>query len=417
VEDRRNIVTAILLMGLILIGWPIVSGYLFPAPPKPAVTAPAKTEGANAPAASAQGGDVGTPTTAAVKDVPLPTALAANPRVIVKTPKLSGSINLEGAKLDDLVMLAHRQDLAKNSPPVRLFSPSGTKDAYFARFGWTNPEGQLFEIKLSIDSHYMISAEQRFTNAAGLPTANVAPRSIISRKGVPKDATKGGSIFTQIHIGPMGVFNDKPNYKWGYDQVSEENNGTVSIPTTGGWSGFTDKYWLAALIPDQKVPVKAEYISKDGYNWALIYNAKLTPVEPGKSTSQTSRLFAGAKEYEELRNYTNKLGIPYLDYSIDWGWFWFIAIPFHQLLLWLFKMTTNFGVAIICLTLIVRTFMFPVAQKQFASMAAMRVVQPKMKALQDRYKDDKPKLQQEMMKLYQEEKVNPLGGTSRLSCG
>ena len=247
-------------------------------------------------------------------------------------------------------------------------------------------------------------------DAAALPTANLAPFGIISRKGKPIDATKGGSIFTQIHIGPIGVFDNKPNYDWGYDQVEAAPDNTVSFPTTGGWSGLTDKYWLAALIPDQKVPVKADFKSQDGYNWAHIHNAKLSPVEPGKTFTQTSRLFAGAKEFKELRTYTKELGIPYLDYSIDWGWFWFIAIPFLTVLLWLFGVFGNFGVAIIALTLIVRGVMFPVAQKQFASMAGMRVVQPKMKVLQERYKDDKPKLQQEMMKLYSEEKVNPMAG-------
>jgi YidC/Oxa1 family membrane protein insertase len=434
VEDRRNIIMAVLLTGIILFGWPYVAEFFFPAPPKPEVSATTKNEGTKSESAN-----VGV--VAADKAIALPSALAANPRVVVETPKLKGSINLEGARIDDLVMVTHREELSKKSPPVRLFSPSGTANAYFARFGWTgngatlptdktlwtasagkltpttpvtlswtNLEGQLFEIKLSIDEHYMISADQRFTNGAGLATANVAPRSIISRKGAPKDATKGGSIFTQIHIGPMGVYDNKPNYDWGYDQVAENPDNKVSFNTTGGWNGLTDKYWLAALIPDQKVASKAEFISKDGYNWALIQNARLTPVEAGKSASQTSRLFAGAKEFEELRSYTDKLGIPYLDYSIDWGWFWFIAIPFHRLLLWLFALFGNFGVAIIGLTLIVRAFMFPVAQKQFASMAAMRVVQPKMKALQDRYKDDKPKLQQEMMKLYSEEKVNPMAG-------
>jgi YidC/Oxa1 family membrane protein insertase len=434
VEDRRNIIMAVLLTGLILFGWPYIADFFFPTPPKPAVSAAAKTEGEVADSAEISAAPV-------AKSVALPAALAANPRVLVETPKLSGSINLEGARIDDLVMVTHREELAKSSPPVRLFSPSGTAKAYFARFGWTgngatlptdktvwtpsaqkltpatpvtlswtNPEGQLFEIKLSIDEHFMISAEQRFTNAAGLATANIAPRSLITRKGKPADATTGGSIFTQIHIGPIGVFNGQPNYDWGYDQVAENADNTVSFPTTGGWNGLTDKYWLAALIPDQKVASKAEFISKDGYNWALTQNARLTAVEAGKSVSQTSRLFAGAKEFEELRAYTDKLGIPYLDYSIDWGWFWFIAIPFQRLLLWLFGLFGNFGVAIIGLTIVVRLFMFPVAQKQFASMAQMRAVQPKMQKLQEKYKDDKPKLQQEMMKLYQEEKVNPLAG-------
>jgi YidC/Oxa1 family membrane protein insertase len=436
VEDRRNIILAVLLTGLILFGWPYIASYFFPAPPPPAKTASAP--------AKAGGPDVGSTeigAAAPAKAVSLATALAANPRVAVKTPKLAGSINLEGARIDDLVMTTHREQLAKSSPPVRLFSPSGTANAYFARFGWVgqgvtlptdktvwtanakeltpkspvtlswaNPEGQRFDIILSIDEHYMITADQRFTNAAGLPIANIAPRSIISRKGTPADATTGGSWLTQIHIGPMGVFDNQPNYGWGYDQVAEEQGGKVSFTTKGGWNGLNDKYWLAALIPDQKVASKAEFVSKEGYNWAVMSNAQMTAVGSGESKSQTSRLFAGAKEYEELNAYTQKLGIPYLDYAIDWGWFWFIAIPFHKLLLWMFGMFGNFGVAIIGLTIVVRGFMFPVAQKQFASMAQMRAVQPKMKALQEKYKDDKQKLQQEMMKLYSEEKVNPLAG-------
>jgi YidC/Oxa1 family membrane protein insertase len=437
VEDRRNIILAVVLTGLILFGWPYIAGYFFPSPPAAEATtaAPAQTQGA-----ATESGEIAASASPS-RTVSLPKALAASARVLVETPKLKGSINLEGARVDDLVLTTHRQALPKNSPPVRLFAPSGTADAYFARFGWTgngatlptdktvwtpsgqkltpstpltlswtNPEGQRFDIKLSIDEHYMLTAEQRFTNAAGLPTANVAPFGIISRKGAPKDATKGGSIFTQIHIGPTGVFGGEPNYDWGYEQVAGNPGSKVTFDTTGGWNGLNDKYWLAALIPDQKVPVKAEFRSQDGFNWANVRNAELTAVEAGQSTTQTSRLFAGAKEYEELRNYTDKLGIPYLDYSIDWGWFWFIAIPFQRLLLWLFGLFGNFGVAIIALTVIVRAFMFPVANKQFASMAGMRAVQPKMKALQDKYKDDKPKMQQELMKLYQEEKINPLAG-------
>lgn len=435
-EDRRNIILAVLLTGLILFGWPYIAEQFFPTPPpaEKTASAPAKTAGA-----SSDSGDIAAVATPA-KAVALPAALSANPRVLIETPKLKGSINLEGARVDDLVLTTHRQNLSKKSPPVRLLSPSGTATAYFARFGWTgngavlpsdktvwtadgtkltpatpvtlswaNPEGQRFDIKLSIDEHYMITADQRFTNAAGLPTANVVPFGSISRKGKPADATKGGSIFTQIHIGPIGVFNGEPNYDWGYDQVGENPDGTVRFATTGGWNGMSDKYWLTALIPDQKVPVKAEFKSEGGYNWAHVRNAQLIAVEPGQSASQTSRLFAGAKEFKELRAYTDK-GIPYLDYSIDWGWFWFIAIPFLTILLWLFGLVGNFGVAIIALTIIVRLFMFPVAQKQFASMAGMRAVQPKMKALQERHKEDKPKLQQEMMKLYQEEKINPLAG-------
>jgi YidC/Oxa1 family membrane protein insertase len=376
---------------------------------------------------------------AQVQAIPLANALQSSARILVETPKLKGSINLEGAKIDDLVLLTHRTELAKDSPPVRLFAPSGTKNAYFARFGWagtgitapddktvwtpsgnkltpstpvtlswTNAQSQKFEIALSIDDNFMITAKQRFTNNNTAP-AEIANFALLSRTGKPADATSGGSIFTHIHIGPVGVFDDKPNYDWGYVDVAE-NKGEAAFTSTGGWLGFTDKYWLGALIPDQKTPVSAKFRASGDVYQAQVIPTRYNNVAAGAAFDSSSRLFAGAKEMAVLAAYSQDLGIPYLDYAIDWGWFWFIAIPFFWILHWLFDVFGNFGVAIIGLTLIVRGFMYPVAQKQFASMAQMRAVQPKLKALQERWKDDKPRLQQEMMQLYKEEKVNPLAG-------
>jgi YidC/Oxa1 family membrane protein insertase len=433
VEDRRNIILAVILSGLILFGWQYVAQYFLP-PPPPAKIAPASGKAAS----SAETPEISTEK--AEKTISLGNALSSAPRILVETPKLKGSINLEGARIDDLVMVTHTVGLSKKSAPVRLFSPSGTANAYFARFGWTgegatfptdktiwtpsgskltpaspvilswtNPGGQKFEIKLSIDKNFLITAEQSFVNGSAAE-AKVAPFGIISRKGKPADATKGGSVFTQIHIGPVGVINDQPNYEWGYDQIAEAPGGEVKFSSTGGWIGFGDKYWLAAMIPDPKAKISADFKSADGYNWTRVRTANLTAIAPGATAKHNNMLFAGAKEFKVLRDYSKRVGISYLDYSIDWGWFWFIAIPFHSILLWLFSHVGNFGLAIICLTLIVRTFMFPVAQKQFASMASMRAVQPKMQKIQERYKDDKQKMQQEIMKLYQEEKVNPLAG-------
>ncbi|MBL0925423.1 MAG: membrane protein insertase YidC [Sphingomonadaceae bacterium] len=429
-DDKRNLIIAILLTGLILFGWPYVASTFFPtAAPAPA-TAPAKTESATGAATS------GAPITsaAASKNIPLGEALRGSVRVLIETPKLKGSINLEGARIDDLVLLAHRTALPKDSPPVRLFSPSGTSKAHFVRFGWvgtgvtvpddktvwtpsatkltpktpvtlswTNAEGQKFDIVLSIDEHYMITAEQRFINGA-TAEVQVAPFGLVSRNGQSPDPDTWN-----IHVGPMGVFNDEI-VNINYDDVIEAPRGEVDYSTTGGWLGETEKYWLTALVPDQKVRINASFKTADGYYWTQMVNATQSKVAPGATVSQTSRLFAGAKEVETLDMYANKQGIPLLDYSIDWGWFWFIAIPFFWILHWLFGLFGNFGVAIIGLTIIVRLFMFPVAQKQFASMAQMRAVQPKMKAVQERWKDDKPRMQQEMMKLYKDEKVNPLAG-------
>ena len=434
-DEKRNLIFAVLLTGLILFGWPYVASYFFPTAAPVASTA--KSTASPAGAATSDVAVEAAP--AQVQAIPLANALQSSARILVETPKLKGSINLEGAKIDDLVLLTHRTELAKDSPPVRLFAPSGTKNAYFARFGWagsgitapddktvwtpsgnkltpstpvtlswTNAQSQKFEIALSIDDNFMITAKQRFTNNNTAP-AEIANFALLSRTGKPADATSGGSIFTHIHIGPMGVFDDQPNYDWGYVDVAE-NNGEAAFTSTGGWLGFTDKYWLGALIPDQKTPVSAKFRASGDVYQAQVIPTRNTSVAAGAAFESNSRLFAGAKEMAVLAAYSQDLGIPYLDYAIDWGWFWFIAIPFFWILHWLFGVFGNFGVAIIGLTLIVRGFMYPVAQKQFASMAQMRAVQPKLKALQERWKDDKPRLQQEMMQLYKEEKVNPLAG-------
>lgn len=429
-EDRRNLIVAILLTGLILFGWPYIASTFFPTPT--AVTS--KSSAGDVPSGAATADTpIGT-AAAPAKTVALGEALKGSGRVLIETPKLKGSVNLEGAKIDDLLLLAHRVELAKKSPPIRLFAPSGTRQAYFARFGWTgtgitapddktlwsasaakltpttpvtlswtNQEAQRFDIVLSIDEDYMITAEQRFTNGGTTP-AEVATFGLVSRNGKSVDADTWN-----IHVGPMGVFNDEIT-NLNYDDLEEAPNGEVSYKSTGGWLGVTEKYWLAALIPDQKTTVNAKFRVADGIYQSQMVAANQTAVAPGKSTTQKSQLFAGAKEVETLDKYAKQGGIKYLDYSIDWGWFWFIAIPFFWILHWLFGVFGNFGVAIIGLTIVVRAFMYPVAQRQFASMAQMRVVQPKMKAVQERWKDDKPRMQQEMMKLYKDEKVNPLAG-------
>ena len=428
-DDKRNIIFAVLLTGLILVGWPMLAEKFFPQPKVATKTVAGSVTGAATPSVSTDGA------VAADKAVALGDALKTTTRVLIETPKLKGSINLEGAKIDDMVLVKHRTELAKDSPPVRLFAPSGTKSAYFARFGWvgtgitapddktlwtpsagsltpstpvtlswTNAAAQKFEIILSIDKDYLITAEQRFTNG-GATAVQISPFGLITRNGKSADHNQWN-----IHVGPMGVFDNTANYSWNYEEVDEAPRGQAAFKTTGGWIGFTDKYWLAALIPDQKIPTAASFKAKDGYYWSQMANDTQSNVAPGASTTQTSRLFVGAKEVLVLDDYVDRLGIQKMDYAIDWGWFRIIEKAFFKVLHWLFTYFGNFGLAIIGLTFIVRLFMFPIAQRQFSSMAQMRVVQPKMKAVQDRWKDDKPRQQQEIMKLYKEEKVNPLAG-------
>ena len=211
-----------------------------------------------------------------------------------------------------------------------------------------------------------------------------------------------------VHVGPIGVFNGAANYDIDFKTLDEDSNGE-KFSTSGGWLGFTDKYWLTALAPSGETNFAASFRKAPSGAYQADFSDAPMIVPPGKVAASETRLFAGAKEKALLDQY-EELGIEKLSKAIDWGWFEWFMRPIFDLLNWLFHHIGNFGVAIICLTLIVRGLMFPIAQKQFQSMAAMRKLQPKMKAIQERYKEDKPKLQQEMMKLYQEEKINPAAG-------
>ncbi len=425
-NDKNNILIAVVLTIAILFGWPYISSHFFPAA-NPPVT---KVEAGQAALPAQPGAPAAVDGATAIRDSAV--VLKESPRVAIDTPKLKGSINLKGARIDDIVLPTHKETIEKNSPPVRLFSPSGTKDAYFANFSWSgegvklpdansvwtadrptltpetpvtlrwdNGAGQSFVMRLSVDKDYMLTVDQTVENK-GPNAVVVRPYGLLSHLGVSQHP----STWT-IHTGPIGVFNNAANYSINFKTIDEE--GSQRFSTTGGWIGFTDLYWHASLIPSQTLPVEAQFRGADKrYQADMTYAA--TAVAPGKSVRTTSRLFVGAKETNVLEAYTDQGGVALFDRAIDWGWFRWFEKPIFYLLDWLFRAIGNFGVAIICLTFIVRGLMFPVAQKQFASMAAMRSLQPKMKALQERYKDDKPKLQQEMAQLYRTEKVNPLAG-------
>ncbi|MET0240466.1 MAG: membrane protein insertase YidC [Sphingobium sp.] len=425
-DDKRNILIAALFTIAILFGWPYVANHFFP-PAQPPVT---KIEGGKTTTVAHPSADPALDSPTATRD--RAAVLRDAPRIAIETSKLRGSLSLKGARIDDVVLPAYRETIAKDSQPIRLFSPSGTGDAYFAGLGWTgeglrlpdgntiwtaegtkltpttpvtlrwdNGQGQRFTIKLTVDQDYMISATQSVHNA-GRGTVGVRPYAYVSRKGHSKDP----DTYT-IHTGPIGVFNGAANYDVDFKDL--DSDGPQNFSSTGGWVGFTDHYWLAAVIPDQKAAFKANFRKGAGEQYQADFALDNHLVAPGKAFSTTNRVFVGAKETQLLERYQSA-GIVNFDRAIDWGWFYWFEKPIFYLLDWLFRAIGNFGVAIICLTFIVRGIMFPVAQRQFASMAAMRVVQPKMKALQEKYKNDKPKLQQEMIELYKREKVNPLAG-------
>jgi YidC/Oxa1 family membrane protein insertase len=447
VDDKRNLITAILLSVMILIGWNFVAERFFPAPPpvKSAPKAAASDANAAPVAATEPGAPAATTTATAAAPAPaaqtnrsLSAALADGPRVPLLTPKLKGSINLVGARIDDITLTAYKQKNEKGAPPVRLFAPGGTAGAYFASVGWTaqgiavpdqrtlwtasgdqltpktpvtlswsNSTGQTFRIEYSIDKDYLVTAKQSVTNAGAAPVS-VASFAFVNRRGKRLDHENADSW--TMHVGPMGQIAGATNYDWDYSDLDEAPGNAASFASTGGWIGFTDKYWLAAVIPGQKDKVTAEMRVGEGQLYQTNFARNAITVGAGQTISQTSQIFAGAKEVNVLDDYSERLGITRLSHAIDWGWFDFFEKPIFALLDWLFRQLGNFGLAIMALTVIIRLLMFPIAQKQFHSMAQMRVVQPKMKALQDKYKDDKPRMQQELMKLYKDEKINPLAG-------
>jgi YidC/Oxa1 family membrane protein insertase len=441
-QDNRNFFVFAVLAVVLLFGWPWVMQRIFPQPPVP--TRVAKQ-------AQVQAGPSVTPgTSAPAKLQDLGAVLKSTPRIRVETPELQGSINLKGARIDDLVLPRFRETVWKNSPPIRLFSPSGAADAYFAGLGWsssdgvqvpdentvytasapvlrpaqpvtlswTNATGQRFAIRIAVDNNFMFTVQQSVANGGAKPVT-VRPYALLSRAGASKDL----DMWTN-HVGPIGVFGNGADYDIGYKNLEGQpasffgslfgnsaKAGENRFSAKGGWIGFTDKFWLAALIPDQGFQVDSAFRAQKGTDpFQADFTVPPAQVAPGKAVSATTHIFAGAKEVKLLNDYAKNLQVTHFDKAIDWGWFEVIERPIFDYLHLLWKLVGNFGLAIILLTITIRALLFPIAQRQFASMARMRIVQPKMKAIQEKYKDDKARQQQELAAFYKEEKLNPLAG-------
>lgn len=369
-------------------------------------------------------------------------------RVAIENPRVAGSINLRGARIDDLVFTTYRESLAPGSPQVRLFDRRDSAAPYFAQWGWTaadgrtrvpdnetdwtaaggplapgrpvtlswdNGQGQVFEIVLGIDAEYMVTADQRVRNTGADPV-EVLPWARIRREHSPR--VEG---FFILHEGFTGVLNGRLR-EVSYDDVKSEAARRRGVgleeETTGGWAGITDKYWLAAIMPgapDQTMRAAYRHVSEGAGTAGDRWQVDLAPPAPvriaaGEAASTLTRLFAGAKEVHLLDSYMKRLNITDFDKAIDFGWFYFLVKPFFLALDWLFRMTGNFGVAILIFTVLIKAAFFPLANKAYKSMARMKVLAPKMTEVKERYKDDPQKAQQEMMVLYRSEKVNPASG-------
>ncbi|TMM47152.1 membrane protein insertase YidC [Qipengyuania marisflavi] len=436
-NNQRNILLAVVLSAALLLGWDAAMRYFYPQPDNAVVATENSRDKVDTPAERSaaqhtrQGGLVD-PLEIAEEKADLATALASPDRVRIDAPRIAGSINLQGAVVDDIVLKDHRETVDKDSGPVRLFSPRGTPAQQFAQFGWVgsniavpgaatkweadgrvlsqaspvtlthdNGAGLTFAIRFSIDENYMLTADQSVANTGGAPVV-VQPFGLVNR------TSRTASMDQWVaHSGPIGGFGDGAEYDYDYDDVDDDQR--ITPEGRMHWIGFTDIYWLTALVPQKGMAPDATFraLGNETYRADMIYEPVSVPA--GRKLTLSSRLFVGAKESELLDSYEDA-GISKFGLAVDWGWFRWFEKPMLWVLRTLFELAGNFGVAIIGLTIIVRAFMFPIAQKGFASMAAMKAIQPKMKAIQERYKDDKQKQQQEIMALYKGEGVNPLAG-------
>ncbi|MGE5148930.1 MAG: membrane protein insertase YidC [Rhodospirillaceae bacterium] len=439
--DQKNFIVAIVLSVAIIMGWQYMFPAKHPTPQEQQQTSQSTSTAPNAPqAGSTQPTAPGVPSSgqpAAEKVMSREEALAASPRVTFNTPQLIGSIALKGARIDDVRLAKHREELDPSSPPVPVLSPLGGDHPYYAEFGWTssdagvkvpgpdslwtasdttlapdkpvhlswdNGAGLIFGLEISIDENFMFAVKQSVQNKTDKPVT-LFPWSLVVREGEYKNV---GTYV--LHEGPYGVFNGTSK-ELSYKDFND--NKQQKFTTTGGWVGFTDKYWMATLVPDQKSKVDVTIKGTGagaGIKYQADYVAPGVTVAPGETGAYASHLFAGAKIVRVIDAYRDNLGIDRFDLTIDWGWFWFFTKPMFWLLEWLYVQIGNFGIAILILTVIVKAIFFPLANKSYAAMSKMKALQPEMEKLKQRYGEDKQRLNQEMMQLYRREKVNPAAG-------
>ncbi len=374
-------------------------------------------------------------------------ALQEETRITIDTPKLSGSISLTGARIDDLRLRDYHETVDPESPTIVLFSPQGTENAYYGQYGWSNKSGQnakvpdpttvwtqngsgpltpdqplelswdngeglVFYKRISIDENYMLQISQSVENK-GSEAVDLSPYALLARTGEPE--TTG---FFILHEGLIGVIGEEGLQEIDYSDLADAENGTI-LPgkATQGWLGITDKYWAATLIPANGVSFTPRYYFRnfndanernDLYQTDYVVDPMM--IAPGQIAQYESHLFAGAKINSLLQGYSETLSIQQFDLLIDWGWFHFITKPMFYMIDWFYQLVGNFGVAILLSTVVIKIIFFPLANKSYVSMSRMKLVQPQMTEIREQYKDDRAAQQKALMELYKKEKINPLAG-------
>ena len=450
--ENRELLLAITLSILVLVGWQLYIGVPQVEQTQQQQTQQAQQQGTagappvpqqGAPAPSAGGVQPSVPGSLPATVLGREQAVAATPRIPLDSPELKGSINLKGGRIDDLSLKNYKVSVKKGSPSIALLSPSGSANPYYAEYGWSgtpgddlklpnattiwtapdgarltpqtpvtltydNGEGLVFERTISLDEDFLFTIRQSVRNNSG-DAVTLHPYALISRHGRPDIED-----FFVLHEGLIGSFSeDGGSTEVDYSDLEDEGERRQTFKSSGGWLGFVDKYWAAVIVPDQaramtarfsNTPVGAREIFQSDY----LLDAQTIP--SGATAETTGRLFAGAKVVSIIDQYEENLGIKSFGLLIDWGWFYFITKPMFQLLDWLYRLVGNFGVAILLATVLIKLALFPLANKSYVSMSRMKLLQPEMVKIRERYSDDRVKQQQAMMELYKKEKVNPMAG-------
>jgi YidC/Oxa1 family membrane protein insertase len=453
-ENNRNYFLAIGLSVLIFVGWQVI--YVAPKVEREqlaqqalieqqAATAQANGTDGSLPSATTSGG--ATAQLPNLQGVPQVEAIAredalaeSGARVLIETPALSGSINLMGARLDDLILNDYRETIDPESPKVILFSPANSQEGYFGEVGfiaakevgpvpsadtlWSvksgntltsqtpvtltydNGAGVIFDRTISVDDNFLFTIDDSVTNASA-ELISISPYGRVKRLYKPQ--TSGIYI---LHEGMIGFLGEQGLQEVDYSDVEDEGRVTPDKSSTG-WIGITDKYWAAALVPEQGRPFQSRFGyfadgAKPSYQTDYVSDAAV--IAAGATTSFNTRIFAGAKTAPEIEAYAEEQNIEKFDLMIDWGWFYFITKPMFKALHFFFLLFGNFGVSILVTTVMVKLIFFPLANKSYKSMANMKKVQPQMEELKKKHGDDRQALQKSMMELYKTEKINPVAG-------
>ena len=360
-------------------------------------------------------------------------SLVKSNRVIIENDKVLGSLSLQGAIIDDLSFKNYRKELGSDKKVV-LLNPKETEDGYFIETGWTsvgnkinvpkidtiwqvkgnkilnkdkpitlewnNNEGLIFKKIIELDDKYLFRIRQEVSNKTN-KAVELYPYAQITRNKKPDDVMG----FYILHEGFIGVF-DGELKEDDYDDIKENK---ISREANNGWLGITDKYWVTAVVPPADQNFKSSFLYKDTFKANYILNSPVK-INANSNANNQVRLFVAAKEVETVDGYAESESIEKFDLTIDWGWFYFFTKPLFFVIDYLFKISGNFGIAIVLITLAIRIVFFPLANYSFRSMAKMKAVQPEMTRLKELHKEDKVKLQQEMMSLYKKEKINPASG-------